>query len=338
MSRLSHIDGLRGAASLAVCWYHMTHGGKLLGDGAVAKASSFGFLGVEVFFVISGFVIPWSMERSGYRWRDFGSFFAKRLLRVHPPFVVACLVAVLLNIISTQIPGYAGSLTNDYPLEALRALGFDSLYLSGILGRDWILVVAWTLAIEVQFYLLAGILFPLLSMKKPWSLGLGLLVLAIVAFGLSDGRWIFAWLPFFTLGWAAAWLKQRSHWAGWLAAGVSLVMAMVTASFAAVLAALGAFLFILFWKRPLWRVWGFLGAISYSLYLVHVPVGGRVVNLAGRFVDGPWAMGGVALFGTLISIAFGWAFWRWIEKPVHQWSLKWRAARASPAVESVSSS
>jgi hypothetical protein len=86
MRRLDHIDALRGIAALAVCWFHVTHGGDLLGEGDGKTLSSYGFLGGEVFFVISGCVIPLSMWRANYRWRDFGVFFAKRLFWVHPPF------------------------------------------------------------------------------------------------------------------------------------------------------------------------------------------------------------------------------------------------------------
>ena len=167
-TRLESLDALRGIAALAVCWYHMTHGGKLLGNGFAAHASSFGFLGVEVFFVISGFVIPFSMEKTNYHWRHFGSYIKKRLLRVHPPFLIASILAVLLNVISSFVPGYAGSIGKGYLSEALLSLATDSTYLSGVLGRPWILVVAWTLAIEVQFYLLAGIVFPLVAMCGPW--------------------------------------------------------------------------------------------------------------------------------------------------------------------------
>ncbi len=49
MNRFAHIDALRGIASIMVCWFHMTEGGKRLGSGWAADASSLGFLGVEIF-------------------------------------------------------------------------------------------------------------------------------------------------------------------------------------------------------------------------------------------------------------------------------------------------
>ncbi len=66
MKRLDHIDVLPGIAAFAVCWFHETHGGDLLGEGNGKTLSSNDFLGGEVFFVISGCVIPLSMWRASY--------------------------------------------------------------------------------------------------------------------------------------------------------------------------------------------------------------------------------------------------------------------------------
>jgi peptidoglycan/LPS O-acetylase OafA/YrhL len=59
-----------------------------------------------------------------------------------------------------------------------------------------------------------------------------------------------------------------------------------------------------------------LGSLSYSLYLVHTPVGGRVINLFGRFApDTPWADLLLSLSGLAVSLATAFIFWRWIEQP-----------------------
>lgn len=66
-------------------------------------------------------------------------------------------------------------------------------------------------------------------------------------------------------------------------AALAVTTAGFAASIAASLVALGAFLLIVFKSAPRSRVWVYLGTISYSLYLTHVPLGGRIVNLVGRF-------------------------------------------------------
>ena len=87
-SRLEQIDGLRGIAAAMVTWFHMTN--TYSEDSWVRASGTFGFLGVEIFFVISGFIIPWSMNRAGYTIRTgFGSFLTKRVLRIEPPRLLA---------------------------------------------------------------------------------------------------------------------------------------------------------------------------------------------------------------------------------------------------------
>lgn len=54
-------------------------------------------LGVEVFFILLGFVIPWMLWKTDYRLRDFGRFFGKRMVRLAPPFLTADLLIIILN-------------------------------------------------------------------------------------------------------------------------------------------------------------------------------------------------------------------------------------------------
>jgi peptidoglycan/LPS O-acetylase OafA/YrhL len=58
----------------------------------------------------------------------------------------------------------------------------------------------------------------------------------------------------------------------------------------------------------------FLGTISYSLYLTHVPIGGRVVNLGGRIVEGKLEQFFLSILALVTSIAFAWIFYHVIER------------------------
>src|ERR1700750_1066981 len=77
-SRIHVLDTLRGVASLAVCWFHLTSFKYNTPDGTayplLKGTGRYGWLGVEVFFVISGFVLPYSLHRAGYRLRDYPIF------------------------------------------------------------------------------------------------------------------------------------------------------------------------------------------------------------------------------------------------------------------------
>src|ERR1700704_4918895 len=81
---LTTLDGLRGLAAFSVCWYHLT--GFSFFDPWLRASGIHGSLGVEVFFVISGFIIPFALYRGKYRVRNFGRFLAKRVTRLDPPY------------------------------------------------------------------------------------------------------------------------------------------------------------------------------------------------------------------------------------------------------------
>src|SRR5690349_12055072 len=107
--RLSVLDALRGIAALGVCWYHFTNGNKtFLPEGVLKSSGTFGWLGVEMFFVISGFIIPYALHRSGYRISDYGTFILKRIIRLDPPYLVAILIVIALGYASTATPGFQG--------------------------------------------------------------------------------------------------------------------------------------------------------------------------------------------------------------------------------------
>src|SRR6185312_47184 len=80
---------LRGLAASSVFLFHLvcvTHG-YIPGD-AVHAFFSYGKFGVQFFFVISGFVIPYSMIRANYRTSDFFRFLVKRVVRIQPPYLL----------------------------------------------------------------------------------------------------------------------------------------------------------------------------------------------------------------------------------------------------------
>lgn len=85
-SRVRHIDGLRGVAILAVVGYHVGLPGL-----------SNGFVGVDIFFVISGFliinIITGEIEKGNF---SFGDFYARRTLRIIPPFILVILSCLLI--------------------------------------------------------------------------------------------------------------------------------------------------------------------------------------------------------------------------------------------------
>ncbi len=84
-NRLSNLDILRGLAALAVCFFHFDRESLFKGT-FYPEIAKYGYLGVDVFFVISGFVIPLSLSASDFTLRGIWAFWAARFLRLYPAY------------------------------------------------------------------------------------------------------------------------------------------------------------------------------------------------------------------------------------------------------------
>ena len=165
-SRNETVDALRGLAALGVCIFHLcspTSQPILHSIFPVSAVTHYGLFGVTVFFVMSGFIIPYMMDRAAYEIRFFPRFLLRRLARLEPPYLASIAFVLLLGFAGAASPGFRGQpFEFDLP-QTLSHVG----YLTGILGYPWLNIVYWTLAIEFQFYILIAIFFPLLATRRP---------------------------------------------------------------------------------------------------------------------------------------------------------------------------
>lgn len=309
-------DALRGLASLAVCWYHFTHGNPtFLPPGFLKSSGNLGWVGVEVFFVISGYAMMVATRGSSASARDYGRFMGKRMLRLHPPYIAAIVLILLLNWASAGVPGY-----NGLPFDVTAGPFLAHLvYLVPFFGYAWYNPVFWTLCIEVQWYLLIAVVAGVLHSQTAYNRrGMYLLLLA-AAFLTKSDQLLFRYLPLFSFGVAAYQYRARlinraeSAAAVVLAGLVSLVVLDPTITVAGAITA-GALAFVHITNRGL--LW--LGGISYSLYLLHVPIGGRIINLAERLPRTfPTALTALAA-AVGASIAAAYLLWRFVEAPAHR--------------------
>ena len=111
-TRVAVVNALRGLAALWVCWYHAV-GLIQPAPSALTTLGSYGFMGVQVFFVVSGFVIPYALHRAHYQLPQYPRFLAKRLLRLHPPYlaVVATIGVFMIGAGMTSPFALAGSVS-----------------------------------------------------------------------------------------------------------------------------------------------------------------------------------------------------------------------------------
>lgn len=85
------------------------------------------------------------------------------------------------------------------------------------------------------------------------------------------------------------------------------------------------------------KIFHFFGIISYSLYLIHVPIGGRIVNLGKRFATTDVEYFMVSLFGFCLSVFVAYLFYKIIEKPANEWSsrIKYRRSRIKEKITNI---
>jgi peptidoglycan/LPS O-acetylase OafA/YrhL len=319
--RIHSLDALRGLAALAVAWYHFTNSGTFKDSGWLSASGAYGYLGVTAFFVISGTVIPYSLRAAGYSLRNFPVFLGKRLVRLDPPYLASIALLLALGYLSTLAPGYQGQPFHVNWTQVLLHLGYLNAFVDPVHG--WLNVVFWTLAVEFQFYLLAGLLYPLAaSPARLVRLGFFSLFCAPAFFFHTD-TFIFTYAFVFALGFATFQYKAgvigRREYLTLVCvflAGAVLTVGPAKAVGAGV--AVAAINFAELRARALLL----LGTVSYSVYLLHVPVGGRAINLGGRFAGTAGGRLAVCLGALAVTLAASYVFYRLAERPSQLLSSK----------------
>jgi len=322
------VDSLRGLAACAVMLYHYS-GGDLCAP--LAEALSFpvvaalrgGWLGVQVFFVLSGFVIAKTVGDRAMTPMGAARFALRRQVRLDPPYwasiALACASAWAFGVSRHQA----------YSLPSLRSIAAHVGYLQELLGIRAIQSVYWTLAIEVQFYL---VLVVSLALLQPVRRQVVWVFLASAAWSLAQSmRWRFVhgwFIPhwyLFALGALAWWTPRRRAPFG---AFVALVVwcayqghaydraepvagALVAATLALAVHTGGL-------ERWLaWRPLTFLGTISYGIYLLHTIVGAHVRALIGGLVHSRTPSGAVVVtaLASAVTVVCAWGLYRAVERP-----------------------
>jgi peptidoglycan/LPS O-acetylase OafA/YrhL len=315
---LESVQIMRGIAATVVMLGHLTYWNHHFRI-AFPKFSLhffYGYLGATMFFVISGFVIPHAMDAMNYRVRDAGSFFLRRIVRLEPTFVTAVLLAVIIAFLAARTPGYQG---NQFTLS-LKELLLQFPYLGPWFYVPWIngITVAWTLVIEFQYYLLMLVAAPFMLSRS--GLLNAIFFCAVIASSLivRDERALFIHLPSFAVGFSVFLFQSKRVGVLRFLALCALFVGLTAINWGievAVTTAISATLILLPLNRPL-PILTSLGTISCSLYLVHQPIGDRVINLVMR-VHSSWIQLGGLVVAVGASILAAIALWYVIERPSH---------------------
>ncbi len=348
-ARFGSFDGLRALAAVAVVWHHSPAARGELPWAALQR----GYLGVDLFFVLSGFLITTLLlrERARHGRIDVVRFLLRRLLRLAPLYYAVLAGAALVF-------GLDPSLRFAAPF--FRDLPWHATFTSNWVHTSPPFVITWSLAAEEQFYIVWALALRCASRGALALAGAVVAVGGLVTHGALDGALRALLGPDFrsldmvqatftplALGALAAALLQSAAGFGAAARGLgSRVAAPLALAVAVALAsapeaeplrfvrpfvqlALTALvtacalredngLAPLLRARPLVR----LGTVSYGVYLLHVLTlqATRPLGLQAAFAPG------IAVFA--LNLAAAWAAaelaFRWIERPCNRWRERLR--------------
>ncbi|WP_095012582.1 acyltransferase family protein [Tsuneonella mangrovi] len=340
------LDGLRGLAALAVLVSHSANAGFL----PAVLGGGFGHVSVGVFFTLSGFLMAHVCFGKPFNRGEISQYLVARGSRVLPMFYVVVVVSVAL--LATIGAGF-------YGIVNWHRAAFNLLLLRG----DGVL---WSVPVEVQCYLIFLAVWRAQARGHIWPLVLLLSLAAIVSAYLWAGSawgvgYVFLWLHFFLIGAALRHLLDdgaRNRMPASLSGSPAMALGLVALAMALLLppdlrAALGwhspePFLdpfVILAMPMLLWASCAgagpmaalaapslrWLGAISFSLYLLHAPIIFLVERLHIAANAPPFARFALVLAASLLA---SWITYRLIERPAQGW-LRARYSASSQALSPV---
>jgi len=312
--RILELDALRGLAALAVVLFHYTtRYDQLFGYAEpLAVAVPWGHFGVDLFFMLSGFVILMSLERTSSAWK----FAWGRFSRLYPAYWASA--ALTFAVVSlSKLPGHEVSLG-----EALLNLTM----VQALLGAPHIDGAYWSLQAELIFYANILLLFYWGAFRRPTltvAVWLAMAVAVRLAGGIVAADWPWAgellskvatvaslkYIPLFAIGMLFYKCRQSGS--------VSKeAIAVFVACWATILlfngfttaiidALLGAILLLAVHSRLRFlscRPLVALGAVSYTLYLVHQNIGYALIRQLQLWGVTPWlAIAGATLFSIMLA-------------------------------------
>ena len=346
--RLLAIDSLRGVAALWVVIFHFSTGVRFFWltadpslsiDIAPFTTNIQGLLAVDLFFMISGFVIIMTLGRTN----SIADFALSRFSRLFPAYWV-CFILTTATIV--LVP--AANQTITAPQVLAGATMFNAY-----LGFNPVETVYWSLAVELAFYTIMAGVFAAGLLNRIELLGGAWLIMSALLFTLFPN--VGAMLPWrvqtasilpYTPLFLAGILLYRTRMHGWTVTRATLLAACFLvrlATFHSAEAIVGTVLiFAVFTAASLgwagflcWRPIVSLGAISYPLYLVHESIGYRIQwTMVMGLHASPLVGFLVALFA---AITLAWAISVFIERPAQGWIRRsYRTATAKKLAGAIS--
>ncbi len=281
---IPQFDFLRGIAVLLVMLFHASHDVQSF---PMARYISFGWTGVDLFFVLSGFLITGILFDTRDRKDYFANFYARRILRIWPLYFA--LLSVMFLAVPVVAPRWsAAAMENAKPAWAFVLFVQNLAIGHAITGP---LSATWSLAIEEQFYFVWPLVIWLLPRNAIKRLAIALIIASpMLRLGLLlDHAHISMYYNTFTRldglavgSFLAIWLRDTKaetvkRWAIAIlpvALAAAIVLEQTWIRYSAIAVTCGALVCLAFFAVLRNRFVLFTGRISYGLYLTHMAVFG----------------------------------------------------------------
>ncbi|MGG9960064.1 acyltransferase family protein [Ferruginibacter sp. SUN106] len=336
---LNLIQVLRGIASLLVVFFHATvNEMALLGKDFCLGFFSFGKAGVDIFFVLSGFIITYTSFQALKASGKPIPFLRRRFIRIFPAYWI---VITIFLVIQSLFSSFYNSGTYNYSVSNIVATYFL------LPGHLMVNGVSWTLSYELFFYILFSVAFIIPSKKLVFILGLVyaciIIILAIINYPVNvQNTWtlffIFPMNTEFLMGVIAALIIPKIPSGismGLIISGSLLFLAgavlynnhyyvvenefnrVITFGVPSFLIITGVVKFELGYKVKVHNFLLALGEASYSLYLIHLPLVVAAIKLIGKMgITNNIIIHCLLLLVILIICCISVFFFRHIEKPI----------------------
>lgn len=349
LNHISFISFLRGPAALFVVWDHLVahwldnndlswgvlEFSRTYITTPLAIRNDFGFFGVSLFFLISGFIIT-HVANSDSR----SSFILKRVARVYPPLIVSILLIVFVYSVYTYLTGaehYLSKITLGDVLMSFTMINYV------LIPQNPVNLVAWTLFIEMLFYIICFTIFPVIK-KYPSVSNFGIVSFCFLVIyfsrDLGDNFFLFAasiaYFPYLLMGQLLYLLKNKK---------ISLKIFIALSSYCYLVLVYGIisihsefypsdnsygvsffYSYLIFiiamlldkFLKPT-KFINFYSAISYSLYLNHYAIGSLIITLLYPYLGYSFSLGisfAIVTFTSYLS-------YRYIEEPSRKLVRSW---------------
>lgn len=318
MKHVSVLDSLRAFAALSVCLYHFictTIG--LIFPEYIITTFSYGRYGVHIFFVISGFIIPFTMYYSNYKINSFPKFILKRLIRLEPPYIFSIGIILLFMYIKSK---FNIGIEDHEPVTLKRIILHFGYLINFFLEYKWLNNVYWTLAIEFQYYIIISLMYLLFVNTKLIlrSVGYGLCFLMAFLFFVNDINNHFPiYAPLFLMGIVTFQLKVK------LISNIEFIVVFICGCILnylylePIVSILGGItsLVILFFSELKIPVLNYFGKMSYSIYLIHPIIGAAIINILSRQVNSMYQKIGLICLSLIATIIASYIMYILIENP-----------------------